>query len=47
VNPSDIDKVSAYIEKQLLYHAEKSFQDEYLALLKKYDVEYEERHLWD
>ncbi|MFT6213855.1 MAG: hypothetical protein ACJAS3_000242 [Roseivirga sp.] len=47
MNPSDIDKVSAYMKKQLLHHAEKSFQDEYLTLLKKYDVEYEERYLWD
>lgn len=47
VNPSEIDKVIAYIENQKEHHQKKIFQDEYRELLKKYEVEYDERYLWD
>ncbi len=47
VNPSEIDIVINYIEKQHEHHTTKSFQDEYRAFLKKYNVEYDERYVWD
>jgi len=47
VNPSEINKVIAYIENQKEHHKKKTFQDEYRAFLKKYKVEYDERYLWD
>ena len=47
VNPSDIDRVIAYIENQKEHHRKKSFQDEYKAFLKKYKIEYDERYVWD
>lgn len=47
VNPSEIDKVIAYIENQKEHHRKKTFQDEYRAFLKKYNVEYDERYIWD
>jgi putative transposase len=47
VNPSEIDKVIAYIENQKEHHRKKTFQDEYRAFLKKYKVEYDERYIWD
>ena len=47
VNPSEIDKVIAYIENQKEHHRKKSFQEEYRAFLKKYKVEYDERYVWD
>lgn len=47
VNPSEIDKVIAYIENQKEHHKKKTFQDEYRAFLKKYKVEYDERYVWD
>jgi len=47
VNPTEIDVVKLYIENQAEHHKQKSFQEEYLAFLKKYKVEYDERYLWD
>ncbi len=47
VNPSEVDKVIAYIENQSEHHKKRTFQDEYRAFLKKYKVEYDERYIWD
>ena len=47
VNPYEIDKVIVYIENQKEHHRKKTFQDEYRAFLKKYNVEYDERYIWD
>lgn len=47
VSPAQVDAVKAYIQNQEVHHQEKSFQDEYRAFLKKYEVEYDERHVWD
>ncbi|MEN8121982.1 MAG: IS200/IS605 family transposase [Bacteroidota bacterium] len=47
VNPSEIDIVEKYIENQEEHHKKKSFQDEFRAFLKKYEVEYDERYVWD
>ena len=47
VNPSEIDTVIAYIANQHDHHSKKTFQEEYRAFLKKYNVEYDERYVWD
>ncbi len=47
VNPAEVDVVIKYIANQKEHHRKKSFQDEYRALLKKYQVEYDERYVWD
>ena len=47
VNPAEVEKVISYIENQHEHHREKTFQDEYRAFLKKYNVEYDERYVWD
>ena len=47
VNPAEIDVVKGYIENQSEHHKKKTFQDEYRAFLKKYQVEYDERYVWD
>ena len=47
VSHSDIDQVTAYINNQEEHHRHKSFQEEYLALLKTNKVEYNEKYLWD
>jgi len=46
VNPSEIDKVVEYIEGQGEHHKQRTFQEELLAFLKKYKMEYDERYLW-
>lgn len=47
VNPSQVDIVSRYIENQKAHHAKKSFQNELQSFFKKYNVEYDERYVWD
>jgi putative transposase len=44
---SDLDNLVAYIDTQEEHHKRKSFQEEYLALLKSHDVQYDERYVWD
>ena len=46
VTPSELDKVAEYIRKQHVHHSKKTFQGEYRQLLKKYDVDYDERYVW-
>lgn len=47
VNPSETDTVIQYITNQHEHHRKKTFQDEYRAFLKKYNVEYDEQYVWD
>jgi REP element-mobilizing transposase RayT len=47
VNPTDVDRVIAYITNQNEHHKKITFQNEYRAILKKYRVEYDERYVWD
>ena len=47
VNPSEVDIVINYIENQKEHHSKKTFQEEYLAFLNKYKVEYNEHYVWD
>jgi REP element-mobilizing transposase RayT len=43
---SQIDTVYRYIENQEMHHKRKSFRKEYIELLKKYDIPYDERYLF-
>jgi len=47
VNPSEIEVVKAYILNQDERHKTMTFQEEYRAFLEKYEVEYDERYVWD
>ena len=47
VNPSEIETVVEYIANQPEHHKKRTFQEEFLAFLKKYGVEYDERYLWN
>lgn len=47
VNPSEVNVVIEYIKNQEEHHKKRTFQEEFLAFLKKYNVEYDERYLWD
>ncbi len=47
INPTETDKVINYIQLQQEHHKHKNFQDEFIAFLKKYQVEYDERYIWD
>ncbi|MGY3215012.1 IS200/IS605 family transposase [Mucilaginibacter sp. HD30] len=43
---SQIDGVVKYILNQKEHHAKRSFKDEYLDILKDYDVKYDERYVF-
>jgi putative transposase len=47
VSQSHLDQVRSYIERQEQHHRRVTFQDEYRAFLKKYEVKYDERYVWD
>ena len=47
VNPGEIEVVISYIANQHEHHRKKTFQDEYRAFLKKYNMEFDERYVWD
>jgi putative transposase len=47
VCPCCIDRISNYIRRQHEHHKKMTFREEYLKILKKYNVEYDERYLWD
>jgi len=47
VNLSEIDVVVAYINNQKEHHKKTNFQDEFRAFLKKYEVDYNEKYIWD
>jgi REP element-mobilizing transposase RayT len=36
-----------YIQSQAEHHREKTFQEEFLAFLKKHGMEWDERYIWD
>jgi REP element-mobilizing transposase RayT len=47
VSPSHIPAVRRYIETQEAHHRRETFQEEFIRILKKYGVSYDERYLWD
>lgn len=47
VKPSDVEIVKNYIANQKEHHGKKTFQNEYRAFLNTYEVDYDERYVWD
>ena len=47
VSQSHAEQVKTYIAHQRQHHQKMSFQEEYLGFLKKYEVEYDEKYVWD
>ena len=47
VSPSNFEAVRKYILDQEEHRKKETFQDEYLRILKRCDVRYNERYLWD
>jgi putative transposase len=47
VNPAQVDRVINYIANQHEHHRKKIFQNEFRGLLKKNNVEYNEKYVWD
>ncbi|MBN1185741.1 MAG: IS200/IS605 family transposase [Bacteroidales bacterium] len=47
VNESDINIVREYILNQVEHHKTRTFKEEYLSFLEEYNIEYDERYVWD
>jgi REP element-mobilizing transposase RayT len=47
VSKSSVPDVANYIQNQREHHRTKTFQEEYLAMLQKHDIDYKECYLWD
>lgn len=43
---SQLDAVIRYIQNQQKHHAKKSFREEYIALLEKFEVAYDQRYVF-
>ncbi len=44
---SQIESVREYIAGQEEHHRQVSFQDEFRQLLRRYEIEFDERYVWD
>lgn len=44
---SQLDRIAGYIRNQVAHHQKRNFRQEYLELLDRYEVPYEERYLFE
>lgn len=47
VSKSEESRVSKYVRNQESHHRKRTFKEEFLTLLEKHEIEYDERYLWD
>lgn len=47
VSPSMVPDVVRYLSRQRGHHQRQSFQEEFVELLKRHEIEFDERYLWD
>lgn len=47
IGQSQVSVLSNYIKRQKEHHVTRDFKDEFLSLLKKYEIEYDEKYIWD
>ena len=47
IGQSQLGRVKAYIGRQEEHHRVRTFQEEFREFLKKYEVQYDERYVWD
>ena len=47
VSQSNVEAVREYIRRQPEHHSKQSFQDELREWLRRYEIEWDERYLWD
>jgi len=47
VSQSNLEQVKQYIASQEEHHRQITFQDELRALLRKHEIEFDERYVWD
>jgi len=47
IGRSGLEEVKTYIANQAKHHRAKSFEEEFRSFLKRYQVEFDERYVWD
>ena len=47
VSRSNVPAVEAYIAKQEEHHRTMTFQEEFVAFLKRHGISYDERYIWE
>ncbi|HEY4261906.1 MAG TPA: IS200/IS605 family transposase [Schlesneria sp.] len=47
VSASNVPSVTSYVRNQEEHHRTKSFQEEFRVFLRKHEIEYDERYVWD
>ena len=47
VSQSNVPAVREYVQHQEKHHAKKSYQDELREWLRRYEIEWDERYVWD
>jgi putative transposase len=47
VSESNADKVRRYLARQAEHHRRVSFKEEFMELLRRHGVEFDERYMWD
>lgn len=47
VKHSDVDIIANYIQKQEEHHKKVPFKEEYMNFLNNYNIDYDERYVWD
>jgi REP element-mobilizing transposase RayT len=47
IGQSQLDDVKRYIARQKEHHRERTFQEEFRELLRRYQVAFDERYVWD
>jgi REP element-mobilizing transposase RayT len=47
ISPAHVEPLRIYIANQEEHHKSEPYQDEFRRLLAKYEIEYDERYVWD
>jgi len=47
VDQLNIERIKKYISNQKSHHQKRTFKEEYLLLVKRYNLPYDERYMWD
>jgi putative transposase len=47
VSHSNLDQVKNYLARQAEHHRERDFKEEFLELLRRHELEWDERYVWD
>jgi putative transposase len=47
IGQSGVEEMKTYIANQAEHHRVKSFEEEFRSFLKRYEIEFDERYVWD